>query len=73
MKPVKQEFEWLITTFDNKEYVFTDEEYQFYKLAIQKDIKVLFFKEISIAVSDIRRAEKRAIKVRTEWELDEKS
>lgn len=53
-----QEVKWKATTFDEYEYYWSDQEYEVYKKATENsDLKILHFKDGSLAIADIRRVE----------------
>lgn len=53
-----QQVKWKATTYDDYEYYWTDSEYEVYKKATgNSDIKILNFKDGSLAIADVRRVE----------------
>lgn len=53
-----QQVRWKAITYDDYECYWRDGEYEVYKKATQNaDIKILHFKDGSVAIADIRRVE----------------
>ena len=54
-----QQVRWLATSYDDYEYYWTESEYRVYLKACENtDLKILNFKDGSLAIGDIRRVEK---------------
>jgi hypothetical protein len=53
-----QQVNWKAVTYDDYEYFWSDAEYEVYKKATENaDLKILHFKDGSLAIADVRRVE----------------
>ena len=70
--PDKIKYEWIMTLFDDEEYVLTEEEYQGFKEACLREVKMIHFDRISVAVSQIKTVVRGVVKEASEpinWEI----
>lgn len=53
-----RQVKWRATTYDGYEYFWTDKEYEVYKKATENaELKILHFKDGTLAIADVRRVE----------------
>lgn len=52
-----QQARWMAVSYDGHHYYWSNQEYQVYKEALKRDVKILHFQDGSVALADIRRVE----------------
>lgn len=62
--------QWLLTTYDDKEYVLDETEYRVVQEAIKRDVKFVNFGTITLAMSDIRRIEQEQVPERRTYDFE---